>query len=100
MDPTTDWRTRNVQEMREADEAARRAAEEEMRSELERPRRTLEEFFSERYSRLEQLEDAVRQAPNTAKARQRLDLIHRAKFSTWMDLEALGGGGGRIGSAA
>ena len=50
---------------------------------------SLHELFMERYQRLELLEDVIKHQPATPEARQKLAMLRRAKFSTWLDLEAL-----------
>ncbi len=61
------------------------------RSQPRRPRPSLEEYFRARYERLERIEAALGQREGSAENRRKLDLLRRAKFSTWLDLEALKG---------
>lgn len=49
----------------------------------------LRAFFTGRYERLEQLESLLQREPASPEAHRKLDLLRRAKFSTWLDLQAL-----------
>ena len=53
------------------------------------PRPSLSEYFAARFARMEEIEESLKRGPSTPAARQRLALLHRAKFSTWLDIEAL-----------
>ena len=55
----------------------------------ERVRRRLRELFAGRYERLEQIEVELRREALPLDEGWKLKLLRRAKFSTWLDLEAL-----------
>ena len=49
----------------------------------------LRSFFNGRLERLEQLENIVQRGPVSPETRARLQMLRRARFSTWLDLQAL-----------
>ncbi len=55
----------------------------------ERTQRRLRELFARRYERLEQIEAELKREALPLDERWKLELLRRAKFSTWLDLEAL-----------